>query len=88
MEEKASREEDISEKVKHASNYNLTYFSIISIEMINVFRHDGFALQSEKMPRSLMLRMRKPRARQENEAGTLQPFNICYVMTKRRQLLL
>jgi hypothetical protein len=23
-----------------------------------------------------MLRMRKPRARQENEAGTLQPFNI------------
>jgi hypothetical protein len=44
--------------------------------MINVFRHDGFALQSEKMPRSQMLRMRKPRARQENEAGTLQPFNI------------
>ncbi len=81
MEEKASREEDVSEKVEHASYNYLTQFTIISIEIINDFRHDGFALQSEKMPRSPMLCMRNPRARQENEAGTLQPFNIpCHVM--------
>jgi hypothetical protein len=77
MEEKASREEDISEKVETMPlTFILTYFTIITI--INVFRHDGFELQSEKMLRSLMLRMRKPRARQENEAGTLQPYNIPY----------